>query len=145
MKKVVNKRFAKSAQYRSVLETIEKKEACPFCVSNFVHHKKPILHTAGSWFLTKNSWPYKKTRYHFLLINKKHKEYFSELTATDLRHIKTLVDWCVVQYRIKGGAFALRFGDTNHTGATVCHIHGHLIVPKLKKNGVAHTVQFPIG
>jgi len=38
----------------------------------------------------------------------------------------------------------MRFGDSDYTGATVTHLHLHLMVPKLKR-GKALTVEFPIG
>lgn len=145
-KRVVNKRFAKGkGEYKTVLNTIESKGKCPFCPNNFKYHKKPILKKTGSWFITENSWSYKNAKKHFLIINKKHKENFNELTVEDFQSIKSLVNWAIQIYKIKGGAFALRFGDTDHTGATVCHIHAHLICPKIGRGRKSQTVHFPIG
>jgi len=40
----------------------------------------------------------------------------------------------------------MRFGDSSVTGATVLHIHAHLIVPKInEKTKKARVVRFPIG
>jgi diadenosine tetraphosphate (Ap4A) HIT family hydrolase len=145
-KKVVNKRFAiGKGEYEKVISDIEKKGKCPFCPDNFKYHKNPILKKVGDWFVTKNSWPYKNTKYHFLIINKNHKELFSELTKKDFESIRLLTDWLIKKYKIKGGAFALRFGDTDYTGATVCHIHAHILCPKIGKNKKSKTVYFPVG
>ena len=52
----------------------------------------------------------------------------------------------IKKYKIKGGGLTLRFGEQNYTGATVLHLHFHLIVPKLKpKSKLAKIVNFPIG
>ncbi|MEK7642256.1 MAG: hypothetical protein AAB392_00455 [Patescibacteria group bacterium] len=145
MKKVVDTRFAKSKEYNKVLSTIESTDKCPFCPDNFRYHKKPILKQMGGWFITKSSWPYKNAKNHFLGISKKHKERFSELNSKDFESIKKLISWANTKFKIKGGAFALRFGDTNYTGATVCHLHFHLITPKLNSRKLSETVNFPIG
>lgn len=146
MKKVVNKRFAKGkGEYENVISSIEEKGHCPFCPENFKYHKEPILKEEGEWLITKNSWPYKNAAYHFVIIGKKHKENFLELDIEDFNAVKKLVNWATNEFSIKGGALALRFGDTDHTGATVCHLHFHLISPELNTSGKSQAVLFPIG
>jgi len=146
MKKVVNKTFAMGkGEYEEVISSIEKKGKCPFCPDNFKYHKEPILKTEKDWFITKNSWPYKNAEYHFIIIGKKHKENFSQLNETDFGSVKKLTNWAIKKYKIKGGALTIRFGDTDHTGATVCHLHFHLISPELDKKHQGKTVFFPIG
>ncbi len=145
-KKVVNKRFAKGkGEYENVILSIEEKGKCPFCPNNFKYHKEPILKKEKGWLITKNSWPYKNSEYHFIIIGEKHKENFYELTNLDLITVKELVNWAIRKFKIKGGALSIRFGDTDHTGATVCHLHFHLISPKLDIIGKSKTVYFPIG
>jgi ATP adenylyltransferase len=146
MKKVVNKRFAKGKpEYEKVISQIDNLGKCPFCKDNFKYHKKPILKSSGGWFLTESSWPYKNARKHFLGISEKHKENFSELDSKDFDSIKNLINWANDKFKIKGGAFAMRFGETNYTGATVCHIHFHMITPELDAKKLSKTVNFPIG
>ncbi len=140
MKKVVNPKYAKSGEYQGVIEKIARSGQCPFCPDNFRHHKHPILKKQGGWFVTKNSWPYANAKNHFVIISAAHKENLNELTPEDLKTVKSLADWMVKKFKIKGGALALRFGDTDYTGATVCHLHFHLIVPKKNR-----TVNFPVG
>lgn len=144
--KVVNKRFAQGkGEYEDVISSIEKKGKCPFCPENFKYHKEPILKKENGWLITKNSWPYENTENHLVIIGEKHKENFNELTDSDFITVRKLVDWATKKFKIKGGGLSLRFGDTDHTGATVCHLHFHLISPKLDKDGKAKTVYFPIG
>jgi len=146
MKKVVNKRFAKGkGEYEKVIDSIEKSGLCPFCQENFKYHKRSILKELGDWFLTENSWPYKDTSCHFIIICKNHKENFSDLSTKDFEDVKELVNFAIKKYNIKGGALALRFGDTDYTGATVCHLHFHLISPELDEQNKSKTVHFPIG
>ncbi len=139
-KKVVNPKFAKNDEYGEIINIIEKEGKCPFCSNNFKYHKHPILKRQCDWFITKISWPYKNTEHHFLIISDFHKEQLSELNNNDLKNVNFLMNWAIEEFGIKGGALTLRFGDTEYTGATVCHIHFHLIAPKASK-----TVNFPIG
>jgi len=146
MKKVVNKRFAEGkGEYENVISSIEEKGKCPFCPDNFKYHKEPILKKEGAWFITKNSWPYKNAEFHFLIIGERHMENFDELGDDDFKSVKNLVNWANKEFNIKGGALTIRFGDTDHTGATVCHLHFHLISPELDENKKSKPVSFPIG
>lgn len=144
-KKVVDPRSAKSARYRAILKEIEGIGICPFCPGNFRWHTKPILRREGGWLITENFKPYENARYHFLIIKTDHRERLEELTPRDWSALLHLARWAVKKFKIKGGGLALRFGDTAHTGASVCHLHAHLIVPRLNKNKRAETVWFPIG
>lgn len=146
MAKVVDPRFAKTGEYKDVIKTIESKGKCPFCPDNFKYHKEPILKEGKDWFITRNSWPYKGAAHHFIVISRTHKEQLDKLKPADWAEISSLIDWAVKKYKITGGAMAMRFGETTFTGATVCHLHAHLIVPEIdSKTGTAKTVNFPIG
>jgi ATP adenylyltransferase len=145
-KKVVDIKYAKSNEYKRVIKTIADSEKCPFCKENFKYHKNPILKTHKSWFITENSWPYKNTKHHFIIICEDHKEKLEDLTASDFSSTHELMKWAIKKYNLKGGGLTLRFGETTWTGATVCHLHFHLIIPEIDQNTKrAKTVQFPIG
>jgi len=142
----IEKRNAKTKEYKKILEKIIKTNKCPFCPDNFKYHKKPILKKYQGWLATTNSWPYKNTQYHFVLIPLKHKVNFSDLNDKDFQAVKYLVNWLIKKYKLKGAGLALRFGEQKYTGATVRHLHFQLIVPQLKpKSKIAKVVIFPIG
>ncbi len=143
-KKFVNPRFARKGEYERVIREIIDQGHCPFCPENFIYHKYPILKKKGGWVITRSSWPYKNAQHHFLIIGKKHKENFKDITIQDLNEVKNLVRWATHEFSLKGGALTLRFGNTDYTGSTVAHLHFHLIVPEMKK-GKSLPVMFPIG
>lgn len=144
--KFVNTKNARAGEYKKVIEQIATTGKCPFCKENFKYHKKPIYARKNSWFLTNNSWPYKGTKHHLVILGDKHKEEFSELTAKDFTAIVYLINWAVKKWKIKGGALAMRFGNTDYTGASVSHLHFHIISPQInKKTKRANVVNFPIG
>lgn len=131
---------ARKGEYKKVIKEITKTGKCPFCKENFKYHKKPLLKNRGGWFLTENSWPYKETRHHLIIIGKKHKENFLELKNKDFTDVAYLTNWAIRKYKIKGGGFTMRFGDPRINGSSVSHIHFHIIAPKSKKR-----ILFPIG
>jgi len=143
--KVVNPRFAKGKEYRNVINTIGNIGHCPFCPENFKYHKKPILRKLNGWILTENSWPYKNAKKHFIIISEDHKEILNDLKPGDLENILRLSRWAIRTYSILGGALMMRFGESDYTGATVTHLHAHLIYPSIAKNGKSKTVNFPVG
>ncbi len=142
----VNINNARKGEYKKVIERIASTGKCPFCQENFNYHKRPIFKRKGDWFLTEVSWPYKNVKHHLMILGEKHRENFSELKKKDFAAVSYLVSWAIKKYKIKGGALAIRFGDTNFTGASVAHLHFHLISPEIsKKTKRAKTVNFPIG
>lgn len=146
MKKFVNIKNARKGDYKKVIGEIALTGKCPFCKENFKYHKKPIYKTKDEWFLTNNSWPYKNTQNHLIILGYAHKENFSELTPKDFESVAYLTNWAINKWKIKGGGLAMRFGDTDYTGASVSHIHFHIIYPEIdKKTKRAKTVIFPIG
>ncbi|MEK7658510.1 MAG: HIT domain-containing protein [Patescibacteria group bacterium] len=145
-KKFVNIKNARKGEYKNIIKEIESTGKCPFCKENFKYHKKPIYKKNGKWFLSNNSWPYKNTENHLIILGDEHKENFSELTKKDFESIAYLTNWVIKKWKIKGGGVAMRFGNTDYTGASVSHLHFHIISPKIdKKTKRAKTVNFPIG
>lgn len=145
-KKFVNIRNARLGEYKKIIEEISRTNKCPFCKENFKYHKKPIYKRNGEWLLTDNSWPYKNTAHHLIILGNSHKEYFSELTKKDFASVGFLTNWAIKKWHIKGGGLAMRFGGTDYTGASVSHIHFHIISPKINsrtKRSIA--VNFQIG
>ena len=138
--RIVFPECAGTPEYKKVLEEILASGKCPFCPENFNYHEKPILEEKDNWFITESTWPYENAANHFLIIGKEHKESLDELTAKDLKTIYHLANKIADKKNLKGGGLALRFGDGNITGASVAHLHFHLIFPQPGK-----IAWFPIG
>ena len=133
------------SDYRRTIQEIIDAGVCPFCPEHFSWHKNPTLQNEGDWLVTASTWPYENAKLHFLIICKSHKENFSELSIQDFGSLMKLVSWASDSYGIEGGGLILRFGSTKYTGATVAHLHFHLIVPEIDGDGNAMPVWFPIG
>ena len=140
---LVDPRNARADGYRQEIEEAIAEKACPLCPP-MKWHPNPILHRLEGWFITANSHPYDNTEHHLLMIAERHIEQLSDLSTTDLGSILNLSNWATKEFNIRGGGITMRFGDTLYTGATIKHLHAHLIVPKVEDNQVS-PVYFPIG
>lgn len=120
--------------YRKVIEKIATDKVCPFCIENLTkYHKNPILKDAKYWIVTTNMYPYKNTLHHFLLIHKKHTTSSKDISAEAWTELHGHIDWLTETYKVPGGTFFMRCGDTNHTGASVTHLHAQMVVTDTTK------------
>jgi|SRR3989344_2821293 len=114
--------------YKEVIEKIQKDKVCPFCPENLSsYHKNPILKENTHWLVTKNMYPYKGAAHHFLLLHKIHITKPKEMTQEDRLDFFEIVEWTIEEFKIPGGTFFMRFGDTHYTGASVAHLHAQLV------------------
>lgn len=134
MKKAVVVNVAHARDKRSIYEKIVRDEVCPFCVDFskkkevFEYHTKPILFHGTHWVVTENFNPYKGTKYHFMFIHRKHIVSFSELRPAALKELTLLTKKLEEKFLLPAGVFLFRFGDTNYTGGSVNHFHGHFVL-----------------
>lgn len=125
----VNLAHAREKHQRDVMKQIQKDNVCPFCHERLMqYHTKPILHETEHWIVTTNFASYKGSKYHFLLIAQMHCEYSSDLSDAAKLDFFAVQDWIKHTYDVKGGSTLMRWGDSEYTGASVTHLHAHLVV-----------------
>jgi diadenosine tetraphosphate (Ap4A) HIT family hydrolase len=132
--KFVNLDNARYDEQRQVMQDIEKNKECPFCADNLAkYHKKEIIKKGKFWVLTYNQWPYKYTDIHLLAIATYHAEKLSDLKMGAFDELQKMAIWAENRFKIQTGGIAMRFGDVSDNGATVDHLHVHLIIPSKDK------------
>lgn len=121
---------ARTPEQIALMQRIIDDGVCPFCAEYFrKYHPKPVLKETDFWFFTENMSPYAGTKFHFILVYKPaHITKPSELAPEALADLFALVDWAIAEYKIPGGSFFMRFGDTKYTGSSVEHLHAHLLM-----------------
>jgi ATP adenylyltransferase len=116
---------------------------CPFCREHLQkYHTQPILREGAHWLMTDNQWPYNHTERHLLIIYREHLEGIGDVPPAAGAELLELVQWAIKEYNIVGGGWAMRFGETSRSGASVVHLHAHLIAPAA---GAEQPVRFKIG
>ena len=126
---VVNAEVVPRSDYVQILNAIIAKGFCPFCEEHlFKHHRKPIIFRSKHWLVTENSWPYEGSKHHFLFITRMHVEATEEVPADVWANLQKIYRDVVKYYALKGATLMLRSGETKFTGASVNHLHAHLVV-----------------
>ncbi|MEO8581800.1 MAG: hypothetical protein ABI425_04495 [Patescibacteria group bacterium] len=136
---------ARVDEQREVMKKIINEGHCPFCSENLhLYHTVANELEGDHWFITKNLWPYKNTKFHYLAILKRHAELVSELTNEEGAELIQLLGKLEKKLKVTGGGFAVRFGDTNYSAGTVKHIHAQFIVPDIDNDNF-EPVRFKLG
>lgn len=127
----VNIANARNDEQRDVMEKIAEHGDCPFCPENLErYHRNPIVRRGEHWLLTENQWPYDHTRIHMLAIAAYHAEALEDLQEGAFEELGDHFRWASKEHAITAGGIAMRFGsDIASNGATVRHLHAHLIQP----------------
>ncbi|MBI2482435.1 MAG: HIT domain-containing protein [Candidatus Vogelbacteria bacterium] len=126
--KHVNLAHSRSGDYKKLLYKINTDNVCPFCELNLKkYHTEPILKEGKYWLITTNQNPYNGLKHHILIICKRHIETISEINKNESIELISLSGWVNTQFKINGGVLMIRFGNTDYTGASVTHLHGHIV------------------
>lgn len=134
MTEFVNLNNARLDAQRATMKQIQENGECPFCTENLSkYHTEPILQDGEHWKLTRNQWPYEYTREHLLAISAYHAESLADLRDGSFDELQRHLQWAEFTFKVASGGLAMRFGDVTKNGATVRHLHAHLIVPSDNK------------
>lgn len=143
----INLENARDKEQREIMEKLKKDKICPFCEEGLrrCSINPPVL-TRPYWILTTNHWPYDFTQHHFIAVHRKHIENVREISPKAWNELLSIFRYIEKHFRLKGGAIGIRFGDVTKTGATIGHLHAHLIVADTdtSKSGYKR-VRFPMG
>jgi diadenosine tetraphosphate (Ap4A) HIT family hydrolase len=130
----VNLDNARLEEQRKVMQAIAERGECPFDEENLAKtHGQPILRRGEQWTLTYNQWPYDNTKLHLLAITRYHAHSLGDLRSGAGEELFEHLKWAEDEFFIAAGGLGMRFGNIKLNGATVDHLHAHLIVADPKK------------
>lgn len=117
------------------MQQLDAAGICVFCPQ---HLDQEALHRSDYWTVTHNEYPYPGTALHLLLIPRDH--------VTDLLHLPwparddlwRALRWVKDTYQLGHYTLGGRCGDMAATGATIAHVHIHVVVA----NGNGPPVRF---
>ncbi len=118
------------AGYKELLQKELAAHICPLCPEGLKMGSNEIIRHQLGWNLILNEFAYEYTRVHALIIPEAHKTSLTELSAADMETVRQLASWAIDHFQVKGGALTVRFGDAHYSGASVHHLHFHLISPE---------------
>jgi diadenosine tetraphosphate (Ap4A) HIT family hydrolase len=136
---------ARHDDQRDIMKTIIEADESPFLLENLrKYHQKEILREGKNWYVTYNQWPYNNTKLHFLIIHQEYVTSIDQITPEAAQELLDHAAWLTKKFNVPGGAFCMRFGDTNYSAGTVDHLHAQYIVPDLNAEEYKPT-RFKIG
>lgn len=125
-----NTAYRPKPDYGKFIDEIKKDAICPFCPEGLAKYaRNPVIKDGKYWALSNNAYPYENSKYHLLLIHKKHIESLAEVSTEAWIELKMLIDEFTKEKNIPGGSLLIRFGDTRYTGASVKHLHANFVSP----------------
>jgi ATP adenylyltransferase len=143
--KKLNLENARFPEQLNQMEDLAKKGICPFCRKDFeIHHKEPVLREGKNWLVTKNDYPYEGSKLHLLLVYKKHVDSIEKISEKGITELFNHIKWIRKEFKIPGGAFVMRFGDIHYNGASIYHLHAHVIAG-YKQNPNSESLKIKIG
>jgi ATP adenylyltransferase len=87
----------------------------------------PVLHRLPQWTVISNRFPYRGTRLHLLLVPDEHVADLIDLSAPAQAGFWAALAWVRSEYGLTFYSLAARNGDPRFTGATIRHLHVHLL------------------
>jgi diadenosine tetraphosphate (Ap4A) HIT family hydrolase len=102
---------------------------CLFCRPHLESDaEQRILHRTDSWSVTLNEFPYRGTRLHLLLVPDEHVGDLLDLSAAAQADFWAALGWVRSRYELTYYGLGARNGDGRFTGATIEHVHVHVVV-----------------
>lgn len=144
--KIVYTENARGDAQRNAMEQAEDRGLCPFCHPGLEEiHRQPIEYSGTYWLLTPSAYPYDGTRVHYLLISTDHDAVLATVPHAAWAEFGMLVNRVAETHRIYGGAVVFRFGDPTCTGASVRHLHAHIIAGDTARTDTCESIKVKVG
>ncbi len=120
---------ARTSEQLDEMRRLDAAGVCLFCPEELARHaRQQILFRTRHWIATPNEYPYAGTRLHLLLVPDQHAASLLELSE-EVRHDFWLALAAVVdKHQLSHYGLGVRNGDCRFTGATIVHVHAHLLV-----------------
>lgn len=147
--KFVLPELTRTPEQKKQFEEINNLGICPFCSKESFKkfHKGKIIFENDSWILSTNDTPYKGTKLHLLIVfmGGRHIRHISELNTEEWVQLRDVVNFAHHQFKVDSAAFLMRFGEPGHNGASVEHLHAHIIVGEGKISKIAERIRVKVG
>lgn len=118
---------ARDGIYKDVIKNIKDSAICPFCNEHLAKIHPNVIEEKKYWVVTNNAYPYKPTKQHVLIIHKEHIDNINSLCPEAWEELFEIIKDENIKRNITGGTYMMRFGETKFTGASVTHLHCHII------------------
>ncbi|HEV2376148.1 MAG TPA: HIT domain-containing protein [Streptosporangiaceae bacterium] len=120
---------ARTPEQRAEMERLDGAGVCLFCPEHLVSHpRQEILFSTEHWNATTNAFPYPGTSLHLLLLPHQHVSDLLALTSEAQNDFWTALAEVDKRYSLTSYGVGVRNGDLRLSGATIAHLHVHVLV-----------------
>lgn len=117
---------SRTAEQLSQMQALADAGVCLFCPDQG-GRDLPVVQRLPLWTVITNRFPYRGTKLHLLLVPDEHVADLVDLSAPAQAAFWTALAWARSEYGLTFYSLAVRNGDPRFTGATIRHLHVHLL------------------
>jgi ATP adenylyltransferase len=134
----------RTAEQLADMRQLEAQGLCLFCPDGLARHaRQQIVFQSRHWAVTPNEFPYRGTVLHLLLVPDQHATDMLDLDEPVRQDFWSALSWVRAQHGLSYYGLGVRNGDCRFTGATVGHVHAHVLVGDADpKNDAAVRMRF---
>lgn len=120
---------ARTPDQLAEMERLDAAGVCLFCPEGLARNGgQQILFSTRHWTVTPNHYPYPGTSLHLLLIPHQHAGDLLDLGDESRADFWAALAEVAQRHRLDHYGLGVRNGDCRYTGATIHHVHAHVLV-----------------
>ena len=115
---------ARSEDQRAYMQDLEERRICVFCLE---HQRAEVALEGDHFYVTRNLFPYRGTKEHWLIVPRTHVRAFDELPDEAGAELWAMKRWLKDRLAPAATATVERSGDMRLNGGSVAHLHTHFV------------------
>lgn len=119
---------ARNEHQLAKMQDLEAKGVCIFCPEHIHEDEEELIIDSTHWMVKKNTYPYKGSKLHLVIIPKLHVSTVAELPIEAQQAFLPTIVECETLFKLGSFAIGMRSGDMRYNGGSIDHLHAHLLV-----------------
>jgi len=120
---------ARTGDQLAEMRRLDAAGICLFCPDGLARHaRQRILLRTRHWSVTPNEFPYQGTSLHLLLVPDQHAADLLDLSEEVRHDFWEALAAVAREHELSHYGLGVRNGDCRYTGATIRHVHAHVLV-----------------
>jgi diadenosine tetraphosphate (Ap4A) HIT family hydrolase len=120
---------ARGPEQLAEMRRLDAAGICLFCPEHLAgHQRQQVLFSTRHWTATQNEFPYQGTSLHLLLVPHQHAADLLELGDDVRADFWVALATAADKHGLAHYGLGIRNGDCRFTGATIRHVHAHVLV-----------------
>jgi ATP adenylyltransferase len=118
----------RNEEQRALMTALAAAGTCLMCPDGIAAHGFAVTLATAHWTVTPNEYPYSGTRLHFMVIPREHVSDLIDLSPAAQADLFAVLGQLRDRFGLSYYGLGVRCGDCRYTGATIQHLHAHVLV-----------------